>query len=51
MREDNVPEGEAQGEGVQYFKMSRKDEARVRQELARRVPTARATAVDAPPQP
>lgn len=51
MREDNVPEGEAQGEGVQYFKMSRKDEARVRQELARRVPAVRATAVDAPPQP
>jgi folate-dependent phosphoribosylglycinamide formyltransferase PurN len=51
MREGNVPEGSAQGEGVQYYKMSRKDEARVRRALAQRVPATRATVVDAPPQP
>jgi methionyl-tRNA formyltransferase len=51
LRQDNVPEGTSQGEGVQYFKMSRKDEARVRRELAKRSPATLPQAVDASRQP
>ena len=51
LRQDNVPEGTPQDEGVQYFKMSRRDEARVRRELAQRSPTMAPNTAETPRQP